>query len=172
MPVLKKLSNAEKQTLYYRPCCDNDLELHTWRVKRTSTMMIVKLERGSRCYETTQFVIEDAVNVLPLYTVQNVGTGMTDNNRQVQTQNVTTDNTLAESQIKTSLNATDILQRPDFLSELHIGRLCVVIYDKIPYPGEILNVDEVEVSCMKSLGRKKVADLALKRISTRTLVVM
>ncbi|KAK2143242.1 hypothetical protein LSH36_860g00042 [Paralvinella palmiformis] len=129
--------------------------LHTWRVKRTSTEMILKLERGSRCYETTQFVIGDAVNLFPLHTVQNVGTDMTDNNRQVQTQNVTTGNTPSENQIKTthsSLNVTDILLSPDFLSELHIGRFCVVIYDQIPYPGEILNVDEV--SCMKSLGRK------------------
>ena len=83
--------------------------------------MILKLERGSRCYETTQFVIGDAVNLFPLHTVQNVGTGMTDNNRQVQTQNVTTDNTLAENQIKTShssLNTTNTLQRPHFLSKL------------------------------------------------------
>ncbi|KAK2160859.1 hypothetical protein LSH36_126g09035 [Paralvinella palmiformis] len=100
---------------------------------------------------------------------------MTDNNRQVQTQNVTTDNTLAENQIKTShknLNATDILQRLDFLSELDIGRFCVAIYDQIPYPGEILNVNEFQVSCMTFLGRKRFADLALKRISTGTLMVM
>ncbi|KAK2148854.1 hypothetical protein LSH36_479g00045 [Paralvinella palmiformis] len=104
-------------------------------------------------------VIEAAVN-LALHTVQNDGTDMMDNTGQAQTQNVTTDNTLAENQIKNShsfLNETDTLQRRDFISELDIGRFCVVIYDEIPYPGEILNVDkgEVEVSCMKSLGRNK-----------------
>jgi len=111
-------------------------------------------------YEPAQFVIEAAVN-LALYTVQNVGTDMMDTIGQAQTQNPTTDNTLAEKQIKTShssLNETDTLQMPDFLSEPDIGRFCVVIYDQIPYPGEILNVDEgeVEVSCMKSLGRNKI----------------
>ncbi|KAK2154407.1 hypothetical protein LSH36_269g05020, partial [Paralvinella palmiformis] len=73
-----------------------------------------------------------------------------------------------------SLNATDTHQRSDFLSELHVGRYCVVIYDQIPYPSEILKVDEGEVgvSCMKSLGRKYIAGLALKRISTGTLMVL
>ena len=63
----------------------------------------------------------------------------------------------AEAPGTAQVPSTETQWRPEAINTVHVGKWCVVIYDKKPYPGIIMNVEgnSIQVNCMKCNGVNK-----------------